>query len=534
MVLTRKELTILLLTWIFATSLNIFKPFHIDDAFHLEAAIYLSQNPLEPSDCLINWDQVPEPLLSFNQPPLFFYLLGLVGKVFSFSEVPLHLLISVFTFFALYFFYLTARLLKKDDAIFLTLVLGLSPAFLVNQNIMVDIPLLSCILGFGFFQLSYLTEPHTKNLIWSGVFLGFALLIKFTVLPLLIVFVFAPVIKRKFNDLYVVSIPFLFLLLWSVWNLFEYGQIQLLTRSSGRDGLKGLPDNILNFVSTLGAIAPFIIISAFASITRFKKRIIISIGVTIALICFFAASIFDLISAELSKEVIRYFFLLAGLYAVIVSIRLVFISNTRLKPGLPEDQKKIFLFLWFSAISLFIMLFAPFMATRHVLLVLPAWLLLLTSSSVKFHQSLKFVTVILTATIGLLLGLSDLRYARFYKEQALQIHQDYGEDNTLWSLGHWGWQWYSQKNHFNVYHTCQAKVNIGDLIVFPAEVPKQQLCDGIKVNTIEKRWDKTDFFSWFSTRYEASFYQSGYKRPAWKIYKAPNDTIYIQRVISIK
>lgn len=534
MTLNRKEFVILAFIWTIATVLNIAKPFHIDDTFHLEAAMYLSQNPLNPSEGLINWDQVSEPLLSFNQPPLFFYFLALVGKMFSFSEVPLHLLLSIFTFIALYFFYLTARLLKPDDSVFMTLLLGLSPAFLVNQNIMVDIPVLSAILGFAFFQLRYIKQPSVKYLIISGVFLGFALLIKYTVLPLLIVFLLTLIIRRKYRHIYAVLVPLIFLFLWSGWNLIEYGEIQLLTRSSGRDALKGLPDNILNLMATLGAIAPFIIIASIAMYRQSKKRIFISFFITVAFVCFVTSSLLDLISAELSKEIIRYFFLLAGLFAMVMIFEFAFISRAKWKNLSIEDQEKLFLVLWYSAISLFIILFAPFMATRHVLLVLPALLLLLPSTPVQFPRSLKYFTIILTIALGILTGISDLRYARFYKQQAIQVSDKYGDNNTLWSLGHWGWQWYSYKNNFSIYQNCQSKVSIGDLIVYPAEIPRQKICDGIEVTTLEKRWDKTNFFSWFSTRHEASFYQSGYKRPAWKIYKAPNDTIIIQRVVSIK
>lgn len=533
--LSRKEFLLLIAVWLVATILNVTKPFHIDDAFHLEAAKYLADNPSSPSKGMINWDQTPEPLLSFNQPPLFFYLLALVGNWVNFSELPLHLLASVFTFLAIYFFYLTARLLKPRDAVWLTLLFSLGPAFLVNQNIMVDIPVLSMSLAFGFFLLKYYDDPKLKFLIPGGLFLGLALLIKYTVLPLLVIFIIPIIARKKYNHAIAVLIPLGMLALWSVWNYFDYGSIQVLTRNSGRDGLKGLPDNILNFMANYGAIAPFIPALAATVLDTGKRFLITVYSIGSLFVLFVLLSLGNIISAELSKEIIRYLFLLTGLFGAVIFI--ISFIRKHSENDIPDIkwEKKTFLVLWFGALALFVILFAPFMATRHLLLTLPPFLLIFPATKSSFSGSLKITSVVITAVLGITLSISDYRYARFYKLQANRIAHEYGsepENIKIYSLGHWGWQHYSKENGMEIYSSCNSELKPGDLIVFPVEVPKQAICEGIEVKTIKKLWDNPGLLSFFSTRHEASFYQSGYKRPAWKLSHIANDTIIIQRVIS--
>jgi hypothetical protein len=223
--LSGKDLLVILLIWFIATALNVTKPFHIDDAYHLEAAIHISKAPLQPSSGYINWGDVPEPLSQSNQPPLFFYLLALVGSLTSFTEIPLHLLVSVFTLLSLYFFFITVKLIKPGEERFLTMIFGLSPAFLVNQNIMTDVPLLSASLAFGYFLLKAGITKEFKHIAFAGIALGLAMLIKFTIVPLYVVLLIVPFFYRKPLHAFAIFIPVAFITGWSLWNLYEFNDV---------------------------------------------------------------------------------------------------------------------------------------------------------------------------------------------------------------------------------------------------------------------------------------------------------------------
>lgn len=532
--LSRHDLLTIFFVWLVATTLNITKPFHIDDAYHLEAALHIAADPFSPSSGFINWENVPEPLSQSNQPPLFFYLIALTGHFFSFSEVPLHLLISVFTFLSLLFFLLTVKFIKPGDARFLTIIFGLSPAFLVNQNIMVDIPLLAASLAFGYYLIRAGKSGQFRYIVFAGIALGLAMLIKFTIIPLFVVMLVSPFFYRKPVHSLGIFIPLFFIGAWSAYNIFEFNDVQLLTRSLEHSALSSKPETALSFLSCIGSISPFALMMFVATQRRPKKYVPYIVGLFIAFSIFVGLSWLGYITAELSKEIIRYVFMLLGL----IIITTIVIANKTIFRDLTNPEfdayKRVFLVLWFCSLTFFIILFAPFIATRHVLLVIPAYLLMVPALSADFPRILKAIALSATIIAGVLLSISDYQYAAFYRNHSRDIAQKFNGDHQIWALGHWGWQWYSRVNGYKIYHTCISDVQEGDIFVYPANVPLQQICPFVKLERIEERWDEPGFLSFFSTRAEASFYLSGYKRPAWRLSTLPTDTIIVQRVVEVE
>ncbi len=532
--LSRNDLLVILFVWLLATALNVTKPFHIDDGFHLEVATHISKAPLQPYSGFFNWDNVPEPLSQSNQPPLFFYLMAITGSLTSFSEVPLHLLVSVFTLLSLYFFFITVQLIKPGEGRFLTMIFGLSPAFLVNQNVMTDIPLLSATLAFGYFLLKAGMKKEFKYIAYAGIALGIAMLIKFTIVPLYVVLLIAPIFYKKPLHAFAIIIPLAFITGLSLWNLYEFNDIQLFTRSSGRSSIEGIPDTTLSFLSCFGAISPFSLMMFAATRKKPGKYVPIILSLFTAFGIFVLLSWTEVISHELSKEIIRYVFMLLGLLIFIT----LFLANKTIFSDLTsnnfESYKRVFLVLWFSSLTVFIILFAPFIATRHVLLVLPAFLLVMPALPPDFPKILKTTALSSTLLAGILLSISDYNYAAFYRDQAKEISHKYGNQAQVWSVGHWGWQWYSRVNDLKIYHTCISDVKVGDIIAYPVQVPQQNICPLLKLTPVEKRWDNPGFLSFFSTRHKGSFYLSAYKRPAWRLSNLPTDTIIVQRVVAIE
>lgn len=84
----------ILLMWVFLTSVNINKAIHSDDAFHLKAAQHILKDPLRPMTGTIRWDELePTPIYVANQPPGLFYMIAGVSLIFGFNEIAFHLLI---------------------------------------------------------------------------------------------------------------------------------------------------------------------------------------------------------------------------------------------------------------------------------------------------------------------------------------------------------------------------------------------------------------------------------------------------------
>lgn len=133
-----------------------------------------------------------------------------------------------------------------------------------------------------------------------------------------------------------------------------------------------------------------------------------------------------------------------------------------------------------------------------------------------------------TIILGLLLGVSDWIYSDFYRESVKKIKI---ADNKVWSIGHWGWQWYSKKAGMRVYsQEDELNVRKGDIIVYPKDISRQNLSTDIGLDTIDIITQPSNFFTFFSGKDFASMYNSYATKPAWSLSNKPIDTIFVCKV----
>ena len=126
---------------------NALKAVHIDDALYLSIALQILDSPLDPFGGVINWQQIPQPAYEVSiSPPLISYYLAAAMLVFGDSSAGLHLAMSVWLLMAAWAAY---RLAQRWTAYPLpvALLVVCSPATVVGMNLMLDVPLLACILA---------------------------------------------------------------------------------------------------------------------------------------------------------------------------------------------------------------------------------------------------------------------------------------------------------------------------------------------------------------------------------------------------
>ncbi len=213
--------------WLILTGINLNKAFHIDDTFHLEAAEHIGQNPTRPMSIWINWEDSPTVMHKGNNPPLFFYLIYVHQFIFGNGEISLHMLLSVFTFLALFYFFQLSQLLQiKSPRIILT-IFAFCPAFIVNQNIMLDIPILALSLSIMYYLLKGQQSNNTMYYLISASLLSIGILIKYSLSPLFIVILLSLFISKNYRKSFVLLIPIWVFISWSVWNYVEFGETHL-------------------------------------------------------------------------------------------------------------------------------------------------------------------------------------------------------------------------------------------------------------------------------------------------------------------
>jgi hypothetical protein len=115
---------------------------------------------------------------------------------------------------------------------------------------------------------------------------------------------------------------------------------------------------------------------------------------------------------------------------------------------------------------------APFPAARHVLLALPALLVLLVRAFPPAPAAAR-AGLALTAALGVATATSDWRRADAYRAVAASLPPA----QRIWTAGHWGWQWYAAQRGLLEY-APGSRLEQGDTFIAPDTVHKQRLLPG--------------------------------------------------------
>ncbi len=520
----------ILLLWAAITALDLNKAFHIDDTFHLLAAQWVGQHPLQPMSGLVNWGQNPEPLHHFNQPPGFFYLVAATGYAFGWGEVPMHLMRSLFTLLALVCFHRLARRTAPGQELWLTALFALCPAFMVNQGLMTDIPLLALQLLFFYLLLVPGRMNTGLRLALAALALAAAMFIKYTTLPLLLVFPLALLLRRQWQWLPLALVPVVLITAWSGWNLHEYGGVHLLDRQGGDPSIVGIFVRTLALLTCIGAVSPFTPALLRPLLPRPAKHLLSAWLMLLgAAACLIVLVYIGTIPEIVSDQVLRIAFTLNGVLIVAICARFLPLN----KPSIAAD--KWTLVLWALGLASFLALFSPMMASRHILLVLPPVLLLTAPALAKATKHEKTLALACTAFLGVVLTLSDKQYADFYRERAPRIAQELsGHGSTVWSLGHWGWQWYSVEAGMKTYSKDAGKLAVGDFLVIPEDYDHQELATGVEKVPVAT-WDQAPSLkNFFCVEQFAGMYSSGYSKLPWSLCRSHHKIITAYRVTSVR
>jgi hypothetical protein len=133
-------------------------------------------------------------------------------------------------------------------------------------------------------------------------------------------------------------------------------------------------------------------------------------------------------------------------------------------------------FAWGAGAALFIILFAPFIAVRHVLLSLPAIYLHIDRGpdAARLSRRGLALALALNAIAGTVLAISDASLAGIYRSMAPTLAARYcGGEGRCVAVGHWGWQWYARHSGMSIYDRERTVLTTGDRVIIP-ELPGKQ------------------------------------------------------------
>lgn len=522
----RQDLWLLILIWAVSLAFNINKAYHIDDTFHLLSAQWIAEHPLQPMSGFIVWANEPEKMAIFNQPPLYFYALAAVGSVFGYSEISMHLFQSLFVFGALWYFYQLALMLRPQHARLLLVLFGFCPMFMVNQNLMTDVVILMFATGAMYYLLRLHETGRLAHGIWAGVFIGISLLIKYSQLPFLVVMAGYLWYTGRQKQLWLLAIPVGMLMLWSVMNLLEFGVVHITHRPRNPMEFVARLNQTLGFWACMGITLPFAPLF-IGQHWRTKKRLILfcswfSFWVILAVGAYLGI---------LNKAILDVLLNIVGIVVGLTLMLLCLIPAQPLLKKQPIDASTMLLLLWLLGIFGFMALFAPFVATRHMLLILPPMLLLLTPTQAFSEKPLTSWAVAFTIVMGLLLSYADWQYADFYRRMARTVQLP--AQASVWEAGHWGWQWYIRERNVAQYASRATPLCVGDYLLYPVGISRQEIDASLVLAEVQRWTEPATLSTLVSVSDFAAMYTSGIAKSSWTFSQKPIDTIVLKRVVAI-
>jgi len=392
-----------------------------------------------------------------------------------------------------------------------TAALVLSPGFLINQNILADIPLLA-LLGLAVLILTGSGVGGKTGVAGFGVF-ALALLTKYTALFMFPALVWASLRKRAL--LVWALLPVLALVGWSLFNIYDFGAVHILNRPANVGGLFPSPKLGFAFIANMGVFA--VPVAALMMLSGRLKWLWVAIWVASLAAYYFVV----LIALNLSSE--KWMLLNAVLFAsgTIVGaavIRRVFqllssisVSPAGLSSWYRENFAEVTLLLWLAGGTAFLATFPPFMATRHALLLaVPFFILALRSEKLITPPRTTLIVLVLWGVVGLFTTGNDIQFARFYRDQApivaARAFELAGPEARVFVRGHWGWQWYVRQSGMIEYDSVRSKLNPGDILVDPVDISVQEVADLSEFEVLEIVSQPQSLFTMLDTH---RFYASG-------------------------
>jgi hypothetical protein len=492
------------------TSLNAYKPLHIDDAAYYYYARQIEQHPCNPYGFWLIWYDEPNEANDILAPPVLPAWWALQIKLFG--QKPWAWKLGLLPWCLLLTLALHALFRRFAPGLQgpLTWLTMLSPALLPSLNLMLDVPALALALVAVCLFLSACDRNSLALAFGTGLLAGIATETKYTAFLAPGVMLLAAATRKRWH-LWPLAL-LATLAVFSLWELLTavlYGRSHFLNSLWSGVGLSDKLQIILPLFGQLGGTLPAVTLFGLAALGS-SRRWLLSAAVVVVL-GFILVAVLDIpferlefsplpavksIRLPAHYQIAHTVFFLSGLgSAVVVGFVLVrLLADKVILPGWDRCDTH-FLALWLALELVGYFALTPFGAARRVLGLTVILTLLTGRLAARALGETGRSAIYAVCGFGIVLGLVyyalDLQEAQVQQTAAVDaaawINRQGG--GRVWYVGHWGWQFHAERNGMEPvivgYETSEASVPLpppsrlqaGDWLVVPDERIHRQAID---------------------------------------------------------
>jgi len=437
------------------------KAFHMDDPLFVWAGRQMRSHPFNPYGFDVNWYGSVMPMAQVTRnPPLASGYIALLSSIFGEREFWLHIGFLAQALGAVLGTYALGRRFCKQP-FYAALATLVTPVFLVSSTtLMCDVLMLALWVWATVWWLRALDENKPLFFTLAGLLLGACGLTKYfgvALLPLLFAYSLFKTRRVGWWLIYFL-IPIAIFALYEWWTRSLYGRGLLLDaaiyarQKSSHQPLAFILELLKSVAFTGGC---FVIVLIF---TPFLWRPKVWLGGVVGVLLFLTITRSSLPLA------------LHFQWGILIAGGIAVIALSVLDLRWQADAHSILLLLWVLGTLVFCLCNWT-VNGRSLLPMTPAVAILLWRriENNAWTNKVRYAgfAFAATATISLLVTWADYQLANTARTAVAEVRQMFGKSSPIWFQGHWGFQYYAEKQGLSAFDLRYSQIQPGELMVIP-------------------------------------------------------------------
>jgi hypothetical protein len=496
---------------------NVAKPLHVDDAAYYYYAKQIAHHPLDPYGFEVFWYEDPEPAMEVLAPPVLPYWWSLAVRIDGERVWVWKLWLFPFSLLLIVSVYGLCRRFARGLEMPLVWMTVLSPALLPSTNLMLDVPALALSLTAVQVFLWACDRRSMLGATLAGLTAGLAMETKYTgILSLATLLIYAWLFRRGRLGIVAVAVALCAFASWESFIAWRYGTSHFLLHAhhnylpdaTYRYG-RGWPKFLLAgpLVTLLGGVSPALAALGMKAMGQPKYRIVILVlltGLVYGLTAWVGGvdvthwlprvSWCERLRRAVPPQRMEFFLFGAlGWVTLVVLTAVCCILCRRARWGRAGERslgraRRIswFLVLWLAVEVAGYFSLTPFPAVRRLLGIFVVGTLLvgrLAARTCRTSQRRRFVWGLVCFGLlqALVVGAVDFCDARARQDAVANVTDWLRDkrkgDEMVWYIGHWGWQFYAERQGWQPVAAWQSTLRAGDWLVVPSPSVEGQHLD---------------------------------------------------------